>query len=230
MGSGDSFAVPTDHAERAFCTNTTIHLSLSAEEIIMFTTRIRRAGVVAAAIAATAAGAIAGAPGASAVTVFESLDAAHSGKVLDVKGASTANNAHVIQFGFHGGENQQWKRIFVGAPTSNAVTGDFVLQNRHSQKCLDVENHSKAVGAHLVQTTCNLNGGIASQRWFVHKVADKGLLTGKGFRWYFNRNSGQVIDIANASPNNGALAIQFPQKSLANADNQLFHVGVGGVG
>ncbi len=36
--------------------------------------------------------------------------ARHSGKVMDVVNASTANNAEVKQYSWNGGANQQWTR------------------------------------------------------------------------------------------------------------------------
>ena len=39
-----------------------------------------------------------------------------------------------------------------------------------------------------------------------------------------------MIDIANASQTPGELAVQFPQKGLSDADNQLINFGFGGVG
>ena len=196
----------------------------------MMIKRLRVAAVATAAAAVAVTGLAAGAPSASAVVPFVKLEALHSGKVLDVGSASTSANAHVIQFPFIEGNNQQWRQINVAAPSSSSVTPDFLLQNRNSGMCLDVEGQSKSAGAHLVQQPCDFNGGKPSQRWFMHKVADKGLLTGKGYRWVFNRNSGMVIDIANASTANGALAVQFFQKGLGDSDNQMFNFGLGGVG
>ena len=152
---------------------------------------LKAAAAVAATIAATAGTATATAPHAAAIEFYSKLELRHSGQVLDVRNASTAGNAHVSQFPFHDGTNQQWRQEFVSAPSSNQVTGDYLLVNRNSQKCLDVENQSLKPGAHLVQTTCDFTGGKSSQRWFMHKQADVGLLDGKGYRWIFNRNSGR---------------------------------------
>ncbi len=196
----------------------------------MTSNRRRVAALVTAAAALTVGGLAAATPTASAVVPFVKLEALHSGKVLDVGEASTSANAHVIQFPFIGGENQQWRQVNVAAAPNATDTPDFVLQNRNSGMCLDVENRSTSAGAHLVQQPCDFTGGKPSQRWYMHKLADKGLLTGKGYRWVFNRNSGLVIDIGNASTANGTLAIQYFQKGLGSADNQMFNFGFGGVG
>jgi|SRR6478609_839448 hypothetical protein len=192
--------------------------------------RRRTVAIATAAAALAVSGLAATAPSASAAVLYEKLEALHSGKVLDVGNASTSANAHVIQFPFTGGANQQWRKVNVVASPNNTDTPDFVLQNRNSGMCLDVEGQSKQAGAHLVQQPCDFNGGKSSQRWYMHKLADKGLLTPKGYRWIFNRNSGLVVDIGNASTADKTLAIQYFQKGLGSADNQMFNFGFGGVG
>lgn len=46
--------------------------------------------------------------GVDAQQYYYELRARHSGKCLDVRGASTQNGADVIQYSCHGGTNQQW--------------------------------------------------------------------------------------------------------------------------
>lgn len=189
-----------------------------------------RVGVALAATALSAAGTLAGtASSASAVTVFSKFEVLHSGMVMDVANASQANQAPVGQFPFHGGTNQQWTRNFVSstpAAGSNANTPAFELIARNSGKCLDIKGGtSKAASVPLVQADCD---GTASQRWYTHKVADFGLLTGKGYRYIFNVHSGLVIDVANASQAPEVL-VQFPKKPLSQAQNQLWNQGIGGV-
>jgi hypothetical protein len=192
--------------------------------------RLGRALAATAVAAAGTAGVLAGTTGsASAVTVFSKFEVLHSGMVMDVANASQANQGPVGQFPFHGGENQQWTRNFVSsipAGGSNANTPPFELIARHSGKCLDIKGGtSTAVGVPLVQADCD---GTVSQQWYTHKVADFGLLTGKGYRYIYNRHSGLVIDVANASQS-PAVLVQFPQKPLSQAQNQLWNQGVGGV-
>ena len=127
------------------------------------------------------------------------------------------------------GTNQQWTRNFVSstpAAGNNANTPAFELIARHSGKCLDIKGGtSTSPSVPLVQANCD---GTASQRWYTHKVADFGLLTGKGYRYIYNLHSGLVIDVANASQAPEVL-VQFLQKPLNQAQNQLWHNGIGGV-
>ena len=190
-----------------------------------------RLGLALAATTISAATAVAATTGsATGVTVFSKFEALHSGMVMDVANASQANQGLVGQFPFHGGENQQWTRSFVSstpAKGNNANTPPFELIARHSGKCLDIEGGvSTAPGVRLVQHQCD---NTASQRWYTHKVADFGLLTGKGYRYIYNLHSGLVIDVANASTSPEVL-VQFPQKPLNQAQNQLWNQGLGGVG
>lgn len=190
-----------------------------------------RVGRTLAVAAVVAAGTVAvGSSSASAISVFTKYEVQHSGMVMDVAHASHANQGPVGQFPFHGGENQQWKRSFVSSSPAQgnvANTPPFELIARHSGKCLDIRGgSSKAVGVALVQANCD---GTASQRWYTHKLADSGLLTGKGYRYIYNQHSGLVIDVANASQSPIGL-VQFPQKPIHQAGNQLWHAGVGGVG
>jgi hypothetical protein len=50
-------------------------------------------------------------PADKGVELFDpvSLFARHSGRALDVYGASTANGAQIIQWPWHGGDNQRWR-------------------------------------------------------------------------------------------------------------------------
>ena len=72
------------------------------------------------------------------------LVAAHSGKCLDVTGASTADGAAVIQWTCGSGTNQQW---------TLASNGSIV--SRSSGKCLDVPGFSTTDGTALDQWACN---------------------------------------------------------------------------
>lgn len=94
--------------------------------------------------------------------------------------------------------------------------------------CLDIEGGGRGVvGSPLVQAPCD---GTPSQKWYVHKLVDDGLFTGKGYRYFFNDLSEQVMDVAGASLSTGALIVQFPKKPLSSSGNQLFNQGFGGIG
>ncbi len=181
------------------------------------------ASVAGSAIPATAAS---GTDAATPITVFSKFEARHSGQVMDVAAAATTEQGPVVQFPSHGGQNQQWTKTFVAPATSTTNTPFFTLTARHSGKCLDVAGGtSTAPSVPLVQATCD---GTASQQWYTHKLADVGLLTPKGYRFVYNKNSGMVIDVGFASQTPGERLYQFPQKPLTQADNQLWNEDIGG--
>ena len=95
--------------------------------------------------------------------VYYQIQARHSGRCLDVQGASTADVAPVIQFHCiirH--SNQQWDL------TRNSY-GYYQIRVRHSGKCLDVEGASRADGARIIQYRCH--GGANQQFQFLGDFA-----------------------------------------------------------
>ncbi len=133
--------------------------------------------------------------GADYVSVF----AEHSGRVLDVAGASTGDGAGVIQFTSYGTDNQR----FLFESTGD---GYFTIRARHSGRCLDVPGGSQSGGAGVVQWSCN---GGDNQRFRL-------LSYGDGFFAVQAKHSHQCLDIAGASLENGAALIQWPCAWTAN--------------
>lgn len=78
-----------------------------------------------------------------------------TGLCADVEGSSTADNAKVLQYSCHGGNNQLWR-----VATNPAGGTSFV--NVLSGKCLAPLGGSLTSGTGLVQVTCGLG---KSQRW-----------------------------------------------------------------
>ena len=97
------------------------------------------------------------------VTVWRNFDpnteykvcARHSGKCLDVEGASTADNARLAQYGVWGGANQKW-RIRQVSP------GKYTFTNVRSGKNLDISGGWTGNGAALIQWTPT---GSTNQQW-----------------------------------------------------------------
>lgn len=81
--------------------------------------------------------------------------AEHSGKVLDVKDASKENGAPIIQWPWHGGENQKFH--ITGDPN-----GGFRITNVRSRLVLDVSGWGTDDGVPIIQW--QYHGG-ANQRW-----------------------------------------------------------------
>ncbi|WP_440067055.1 RICIN domain-containing protein [Streptosporangium sp. OZ121] len=119
------------------------------------------------------------------------ITARHSGKVMDVVSASTANNAEVKQYPWNGGGNQRWQFQDTG-------DGYLRLVGQHSGKCLDVAGASTADGANVIQYTC---GTGANQQW-------QWTATG-GYHQLRARHSGKCLDVANASTADGADIQQY---------------------
>ena len=74
-----------------------------------------------------------------------------NGKCLTVKGASTKNNAPIIQYDCTLGANEVW-----------SFTDDYEVVNKKSKKCLTVKGRGTANGTTLLQYTCN---GGDNQVW-----------------------------------------------------------------
>ncbi|MEV7395107.1 RICIN domain-containing protein [Streptomyces sp. NPDC091215] len=144
-------------------------------------------------------------------TAYYHLISAHSGKVLDVNGSSTADGAAVIQYQDNGGENQEWQL----KPTGD---GYYELVNRNSGKVLTVKDASTADFAEIQQAA---DSGAANQQWRIDDV------TGGAVN-VVSRNSGKMLDVKSASTADGAAVIQFHGNG---ADNQQWNLeAVAGTG
>ncbi|MED7952203.1 RICIN domain-containing protein, partial [Streptomyces sp. BE303] len=96
-------------------------------------------------------------------TGYVQIMARHSGKCLDVEGASTVDGALVVQNTCTGSQSQQWQVQKVADGS-----GHVRLIARHSGKCLDVINQATTNGAALEQWTC---GTGTNQQFSRHTVA-----------------------------------------------------------
>ncbi|MFC6079844.1 RICIN domain-containing protein [Sphaerisporangium aureirubrum] len=133
---------------------------------------------------------------------FERLNVRHSGKCVDVRDGSTADNGVIIQWTCNGGTNQQWN-------IRDAGGGYVQIVARHSGKCLDVTSAGTADGAGVIQYTC---GTGTNQQWRVQTTSD-------GYVTFAARHSGKCLDL----PGSGtADNIQFKQYPCTNATNQQF--------
>ncbi|MCC3764492.1 RICIN domain-containing protein [Glycomyces sp. TRM65418] len=141
-----------------------------------------------------------GSPGGSDSGVI----ARHSGKCLDVIGASTADGAEVAQYTCSGGANQQWRLQDAGGGYVRLVAG-------HSGKCLDVEGASTANGARILQWSCNSG---ANQQWQVQDA-------GGGYSRLIARHSGKCIDIAGSSTADG---VRLTQWDCGSGQNQQWAI------
>ena len=119
------------------------------------------------------------------------ITARHSGKVMDVVGASGADNAEVKQYPWNGGGNQKWQ-------FQDAGGGYYRLVSQNSGKCLDVSGGSTADGANVIQYTC---GTGANQQW-------QWAATGSYFQLKA-RHSGKCLDVVSGNTADGADIQQY---------------------
>ncbi|GAA4837394.1 ThuA domain-containing protein [Kitasatospora terrestris] len=124
------------------------------------------------------------------------LTSVASNKVADVAGASTADDAKVVQWPAAGSANQKWKLTDTG-------DGTYTLTAAHSGKCLDIPAGGTATnGTKLDQTTCT---GGANQKWDLRPAGpldqDTYLLTSAA--------SGKCLDVPGATLTSGTQLQQW---------------------
>ena len=124
-------------------------------------------------------------------TGYQTLTAAHSGKVAQVA-AGSANGAPVTQNTLTGGTNQQWQ-------VRDAGSGYVNLVNRATGLCMDVLGRSLADGAAVGQYTC---GTGTNQQWQLRDA-------GSGYVTVVARHSGKCLDVLNRSTTDGAATGQW---------------------
>ncbi|GGL04783.1 glycosyl hydrolase [Sphaerisporangium melleum] len=132
------------------------------------------------------------------------MTAVNSGKAADVRGASTADGAAVIQWTPSTGTNQQWK-------ATDAGNGTVTLTAVHSNKCMDVTNSSTSDGALIRQMTCN---GANNQKWRLESVSS-------GVYRIVSVQSSKCLDVPGASTAND---VQLNQWTCNNGTNQQWRL------
>jgi hypothetical protein len=130
---------------------------------------------------------------------YATIVAQHSGRVIDVPGASHDNGVSLSQYTDYHADNQRWLLESTG-------DGYFTMRARHSGKCMDVAGASQSAGASVVQHTCH---GDSNQR-FRLLSHDNGTFALQA------KHSDQCLDIAGAAPGDGGLLIQWPCAWTAN--------------
>lgn len=133
-------------------------------------------------------------------TACYTITARHSGKCLDVSGASSDDGAAVIQWSGHGGDNQRWRLVPAG-------DGYFTITAKHSGKCLDVSGVSRDDGAGIIQWS---GWGGDNQKFRLEEAGD-------GSYRIVAKHSGKCLDVSGASTGDGARVIQW---SSWGGDNQ----------
>jgi alpha-L-fucosidase 2 len=137
--------------------------------------------------------------------VYYRLTAAHSGKMAEIAGASTAAGALLQQWAATGGLNQQFDFIDSGG-------GFYRIRARHSGLVLQVAG--TGTGANITQQP---DSNAMSQQW---RVVDQG----SGVVSLVNRQSNLAMDVWNVSTADGARISQWTVSGAANQRFQLQRV------
>ncbi len=134
------------------------------------------------------------------------LLARHSGKALDIAGASTADGARALQWPVNGGANQLWK-------IEATDGGYYKLTAQHSGKVLDVSGASVDDGGPVHQWAYV---GAANQQWKIEPTTD-------GYYKLTARHSGKALDVEGGV---GATADGVPvqQWTYGNQANQQWRL------
>jgi hypothetical protein len=140
--------------------------------------------------------------------VYYQLVSVHSGKAIDIDGASTSAGAMAVQWAPHSGQNQQFRF----EPSGD---GYFRIIARHSGMALDVYEWNADNGAEIRQWT-DLNG--TNQQW---TVVDRG---GNNVS-FINRFSGKALDVWEFATADGSRISQYDSTGSANQQWQLVQVG-----
>ncbi|MFE0427677.1 RICIN domain-containing protein [Streptomyces sp. NPDC058953] len=124
------------------------------------------------------------------------------GQVANVKGASTANGAEVIQWPWSGAANERWE-------PEPADFGYFRFKSVNSGLCLNIEGASNDNGARAIQWTC---GTDHNEQW---QLVPKG----RGYQ-IVARHSGKCLNVAGGVGQGNGL-IQWPC-AADGADNDVW--------
>jgi pectate lyase len=141
------------------------------------------------------------------VGTWYNLESRHSGLVLGIRAASTANGAELVQWSSNGSLDQQFRFVDAGG-------GYYKIQVRHSNLVLDVESGSTADGAKIQQWG---DAGSTNQQW---RVTESG-----GYATLVNRASGKALDVWEWSTAAGGRISQYTPTGATNQQWKLNPVG-----
>jgi hypothetical protein len=140
---------------------------------------------------------------------YYQIVARHSGKAVTVQGASTAENAAVVQFPYGGAAtNDEWSLISVGS-------GYYRVMNRNSGKAMAVRGASTSSSTPIVQLT--YGGSATNDEWAVQDL-------GTGYFRFLNRNSGKALDVKAGSTADGAILQQSTPSGVNQQQYQIVSV------
>lgn len=121
----------------------------------------------------------------------------HSGKCVDITGASRADGASTIQWTCHSGNNQRF--------TISPVGDLYEVRANHSNKCLGIRDGSTQSTAKVVQQTCT---SAPHQLWRIQGSGNNHTLRVS--------HTNMCLNIEYGSRNNRAKLIQYPCQGGTN--------------
>ena len=135
-----------------------------------------------------------------------------STKCVEVQGWKTSNGDNIVQYGYHGGANQQWRFETVGEDV-------YAIYNRHSGLCLEV-----AVWDNGVRTDRDQGGNVrqweyvggSNQQWKIEWLDEP-----YGYYRLINLRSDKALDVAKRSNADGA---NLQQWSYHGGHNQVWEI------
>lgn len=136
------------------------------------------------------------------------IKAVHSGKALDVPGASRAYGTQMVQWDANGTGSQEWR---LGSP------GSYLYQfaNSVTNACLTVKDGSRNDGAPITQTACNATDPL--QQFYA-------LDAGNGAVTFRNRVTGKCLDVSGSSQASGAPIVQFACNGQQNQQWRITNI------
>ena len=138
------------------------------------------------------------------------LTVGHSGKCMAVKGASTVNNAAIVQFACGTATNEDWRAVPMG-------DGTYELVATNSGKCVTVVGVSTVNNAGIVQFTCSTGPSAGKgDRWRPRPVP------GTNRVQLVAEHSGKCLHVVGASTADDAVLLQFTCGSPAAAKEQWY--------
>lgn len=127
---------------------------------------------------------------------------------MDIEGGSTLDGGNLLQWDYHGADNQKFEFIPLGG-------GVYQILSVHSGKVLDVEGASTDNGANVLQWAIQGN----SNQLF--KVTD----AGNGYCQLTALHSNKVVEVEGGSNNAGANIIQWDNNNQDHSLWKLIQLG-----
>ncbi len=141
---------------------------------------------------------------------------ANSGKAMRVAGGSASAGASIVQYTWYDWDSQHFK------PQAN---GDgYILRNRYSNQCVELQNDSQNDGAQLVQQPCD---GSVNQTFNILPTEEGERNVADGRYTVKAVHSGKCLDVPNSSTSNGTQLQQWSCNGSAAQQFDFLYVGDG---